>query len=585
MSDQDAAPDVAMPQAPPPSVLGQTVSEPMPALNEQGTGASQDDSLVPSGGSRLQSILGAVAKVVTTGLSGIPAGNRPSFLGGLGQGARAAQAADATQQAIKFRTFDDSVRAANLHLQDQELQLRTQEQSDAHQKAEDFQADYDEAHGITNTTHPNVGDAVTQTWQGQQAAQGSVSIQHGTSLLADGKSISIPGTDPDTQAGQLQKYKDLQSVLPFLSTLPQNAQFVPAKFQDQLTHIMGGYDVHGDPLTHDQLTNLLPALQSQRDAAAKNGSTPYQLGTLDRLIGIYKANEKNHQNADDIAAAHQVDVQAASNKQLGGVANDLAVSREKALLPIKLQEEKAKQAVTDGDPNALAQLLVNGDVAPSQVISSRKPEVAQQAFTAAKKANPNWNAQQAEGYFKAASSGGNVQFFGSANSLLDQDGTLNQLQQNFNALPNGKIPAFNKVSDWTAAASGSGATAAFAQTALGVADDYAKVMGGGTGTDAARNSMLESFARSSSPEAMKSAIAAARAAVTSQTSARIGTNPVMRKMYGQNLPTPSQGQQTQAGQSGLKVSLAAARQLPAMQGKSDDQITAAIQAQGHQVIQ
>jgi len=110
-------------------------------------------------------------------------------------------------------------------------------------------------------------------------------------------------------------------------------------------------------------------------------------------------------------------------------------------------------------------------------------------------------------------------------------------------------------------------------------------MGGGTGTDAARNSMLESFARSSSPEAMKSAIAAARAAVTSQTSARIGTNPVMRKMYGQNLPTPSQGQQTQAGQSGLKVSLAAARQLPAMQGKSDDQITAAIQAQGHQVIQ
>jgi hypothetical protein len=37
--------------------------------------------------------------------------------------------------------------------------------------------------------------------------------------------------------------------------------------------------------------------------------------------------------------------------------------------------------------------------------------------------------------------------------------------------------------------------------------------------------------------------------------------------------------------SGKAVSLAAARQLPTMKGLSDDQIRAAIQAQGHQVIQ
>ena len=78
MSDDTQAPDVTMPQGPTPSVLGQTVSAPMPALNEQGTGASQDISQMPTGGgSRLTAILSAVAKVATTGLAGVPAGARP----------------------------------------------------------------------------------------------------------------------------------------------------------------------------------------------------------------------------------------------------------------------------------------------------------------------------------------------------------------------------------------------------------------------------------------------------------------------------------------------------------------------------
>jgi hypothetical protein len=48
---------------------------------------------------------------------------------------------------------------------------------------------------------------------------------------------------------------------------------------------------------------------------------------------------------------------------------------------------------------------------------------------------------------------------------------------------------------------------------------------------------------------------------------------------------PGQGGQQSGGQSGKSVSLAAARQLPSMQGKTDAQITSAIQAQGHQVSQ
>jgi hypothetical protein len=125
----------------------------------------------------------------------------------------------------------------------------------------------------------------------------------GTHLAADGKTINVPADDADTQQGQLEKYNALQGILPGVPTLPRGAQFVPGRNQDGLTHVMSGYDVAGQPLTHDQLKNMIPALQAQRDALARNNATPYQLGTLDNLIGIYAANEKGHQDAEDVATA------------------------------------------------------------------------------------------------------------------------------------------------------------------------------------------------------------------------------------------------------------------------------------------
>ena len=90
--------------------------------------------------------------------------------------------------------------------------------------------------------------------------------------------------------------------------------------------------------------------------------------------------------------------------------------------------------------------------------------------------------------------------------------------------------------DYAKFQAGDPALAGFMQTAVGVADDYAKVMGGGTGSDASRLQVMQSFANSHNPAQMQAAINAARNAVTSQVSARIGKNRVMRQMYGQNLP-------------------------------------------------
>ncbi len=152
---------------------------------------------------------------------------------------------------------------------------------------------------------------------------------------------------------------------------------------------------------------------------------------------------------------------------------------------------------------------------------------------------PDWTPQRAEAQFHAAESNQNVQFFGSANSLLDPTGTLSQLKSQHAQLGNTPFPLLNSVKDYLEYQASDPALAGFMQTAIGVADDYAKVMGGGVGSDVSRLQVLKSFANAHSPEQMDAALSAARNAVKSQVAARIGRNRVMQQMYGQNVPQAS----------------------------------------------
>ncbi len=201
-------------------------------------------------------------------------------------------------------------------------------------------------------------------------------------------------------------------------------------------------------------------------------------------------------------------------------------------LALEASKKATDQAIADGDPNAAAKLLTQGTVSPSQIISSRKPEFAQKAFSAAAALDPNWNAQKAEADFNVAKSPGNVAFFGSAKSLTDKGGTLDQLADAAKDIPGGQIPVFNKIADVIQASTGSGPVAKYASILLGVADDYSKVMGGGQGSDTSREQALHLAPTSASPEARAAAIEGIRGAVGSQLQSRIGNNKVMQQMYG-----------------------------------------------------
>jgi hypothetical protein len=234
--------------------------------------------------------------------------------------------------------------------------------------------------------------------------------------------------------------------------------------------------------------------------------------------------------AGDVDGAKEA-IKAAA-QEVGAIERETNPAVQAAKLHLATAEKAAEQAIADGDPRAAAQLLVSGTVAPSQLISSRKPAFAQQAFTAAAQMQPGWSATKADADYKVASSPANVAFFGSAKSLTDKGGTLDQLADAAKDIPANQIPVFNTVADALRASTGSGPIAKYAAIALGVADDYSKVMGGGQGSDTSRTQALNLISAKQSPEQRAASIEGIRGSVSSQINSRMGSNPVLQKMYG-----------------------------------------------------
>jgi hypothetical protein len=317
---------------------------PQVTATPEGAPPSQAAPAAPAPTSRLQAIISAVAKVGTTAMAGIPDRGRPSFVTGLGEGARSEQQAVANQQAIRFKSFDDQVRLSQLHNQDLKMQQDTQAQQDAHTKAELDNRAMANSLGINYDTIASDGKAVMDHLTSQTAATGSASVPPGTHLSGDGESINIPRNDQATQDGQKRMYELLAPALG-LSPLPPGAQFVPPKNMNMLTNKIHGYDIAGNPIKHDDLQTAIGTAQANRDQLAKNGATPQQLQAVDNMIGIYKANL----NALD---EHAESVRKAQKQGDLDLENSPANVQAKA--NTAAQVEQAKLTVTNSPSNQAA---------------------------------------------------------------------------------------------------------------------------------------------------------------------------------------------------------------------------------------
>lgn len=561
-----AAPDMGSgaPQPPmDPGALAGPAAQPgapLPALTPgQPTPAAAPPPPVPVKGLAQLIIQGALWGLAgskgSTSFGGGLAGGAEGYMAGKQQQTENAQRAQ-QMQFESVRAGDSHVSALNEHRAAD--QLNATQKLEYKQKSANYQAFLQDNFGLEPNL--NIEDSDTEAKAGLQTlANGNpggqippVSAVHQPEDHGTPGKVAVYSPTQQQMRQNSQGFRNLINTQRQIQGLPEidDPTFNSMGFKGQRDAAQGAIEFMKPTPTFtldknkpEYLPNVLAQKKQQlaqyeahRDANGKPDANPNVEKQLQDGISFLQSAWDNSNKMENKAASDAI-TSAAPAKAAAAALQ--AGAEAKARLPYELAKTKADEAVKDGDPVAAGKLLASGDVAPSQLVSSRKPAFAQQAFDEAKKqSGGKWNAQVAEGYYKAASSPTNVGFFGSAKSLTDEGGTLDQIEQQYAKLPNGSTPAFNKVEDWVSAARGKGPMAGFAQTAIGVADDYAKVMGGGTGTEGSREQVLKSFAASHSPADMAAAVAAARQAVDSQMNGRIGANPVMKRMYGDQLLVP-----------------------------------------------
>jgi hypothetical protein len=213
----------------------------------------------------------------------------------------------------------------------------------------------------------------------------------------------------------------------------------------------------------------------------------------------------------------------------------------------KERELRATQAVTQGDPAVAGKMLADRTLTLDELKSrSVTPQFIASAVQAAQSIDPKFKAPEAAAQAAVAKSAANQQFFGNTDSLLIKDGTLDQVAQAGTALNNNNSIPIKLNSYSNAIAKHLGGTTpqgAYAAAVLGVADDYAKVMGGSIGTDAARQQVITLFDAAETDAQRAAVIQQVKKDVLSQRRGRQGTNPYLKDMYPE--PEGAQPQGTQ----------------------------------------
>lgn len=205
----------------------------------------------------------------------------------------------------------------------------------------------------------------------------------------------------------------------------------------------------------------------------------------------------------------------------------------------KKNEEADKEAITSGDPNVLGDLLETGLASTVEMMSTRKPEVVGAAIKRAaelrQQRHPNgtpYNASVQDAWYAQAKSPTNIPFFGSAKTLTRPGGDLDTALQAHQHLGTGKFPDLNSLEQYLAYHDGDPNVESMLGTVLPLTDNYAKVMSGTGGSDAAtRFSLLKAFAGVTNDQQYQALIDATRKAVNNQVEGRLGSNYIMRQAF------------------------------------------------------
>lgn len=367
-----------------------------------------------------------------------------------------------------------------------------------------------------------------------------------------------PGFDPKGMIRTLVgKYK----------VMPEDAMAQAASFLELSKNLSlkTKDDISNYKTAHEELSKLLTPIPDMKASEAVSAlAAAKQQAT--KIPGLDPSDVQNLQQADlehlpglihmlgfagDVADFHKKTAEAtkAAQESVNATPEGMAArttAEEKAKIAVEGSPEglelarkkteleaNARQQAAQGDPSVAGKLLADGSLTLADLKTrGTTPQFIEKATLAAQKVNPHYNPADEVIAESVAKSQTANQFFGSANSLIAKGGTLDQLEELGKKIPQHDWPVLNTVDDWKKLKTGKGPLAGYAAMVLGAADDYGKVMGGGTASDSARDKALDLFAQAASPEQRASAVSATRGAVQSQRDARIGKNQFLKRQYG-----------------------------------------------------
>jgi len=196
------------------------------------------------------------------------------------------------------------------------------------------------------------------------------------------------------------------------------------------------------------------------------------------------------------------------------------------------RKARADQAAKQGDPVSAGRQLAQGLLTLADLRTRQTTtDFIEKATDEARKIDPNYNPADEVNFEHIAKSPQTAVFMGSARSLLQKGGTIDQLIEWGKKIPDNSLPVLNKLEDWQKLASGKGPLAGYAALVLGLADDYGKVMGAGSASDSARDSALALFAAAQTPEQRLDAARGTLGGVGSQFDSRVGKNRFLQREY------------------------------------------------------
>ena len=284
----------------------------------------------------------------------------------------------------------------------------------------------------------------------------------------------------------------------------------------------------------DKYPNLL------KDVEAAYGKENY-----DKLVQSEMEDKKKPENVKTLGEASVAYTQAVQALRANNTPeNKKAMEEAKEIRQSFYDDESAKARLEteakEGDPSTVAQMLVDTIIAPSMLPGRFRPEyiakVYGKAQELAKAQGKDFNPAKVEAQYTYAKNPQTQNTLNMISAIEEPHGSIDIVQDAAAKLPKVDEQTFNNIFNATATEFGSSEASNFHTAMIGLADEYAKVMGAGTGTDVSRQQALDLLKQNFSKDQMAGGIDVLHKDLAARMSGIVRDNPALKAMY----PDPRQ---------------------------------------------